>query len=210
MGQGNNMIPKGIIVSVQNFSQSTTQELANICVENGAVAIRTDKPIECEVDLIGLMKLKNKKYYITTSIKSIDAVSLISDYVAIDSRKGNKEIPALYDYCLMRNINVVADIETIDDVKNILNKGLKPCYIATTFSFLENEQPNIELIKEIRNITNIPIIAEGGYYLERQIIKAIEYGANNVCIGRAVSKVNELTKDYVQMFMRGLIDAVNN
>jgi len=200
------MIPKGLIVSIQGYSQSTTQEMADIAVKNGAVAIRTDKPIEIDVDVIGLMKFRNKKYYITTSIKSIKYVSLVNDFVAIDSRRGNKCLQELYLFCESQGIQVVADIETLDDVKHILSLGLSPAYIATTFSFLENIQPNIELIKEIRKITEIPIIAEGGYEAEWQIRKAIEYGAGNVCVGRAISKINELTKDYVNIIKRSLLN----
>ena len=171
------MIDKGLIVSIQGYSLSTTQELADICINSGAVGIRTDKPIESDVPVIGLLKFKDKKYYITTSIKTAENCSLMSNYVAIDCRKGNKGLSEIIEYCCHFNIEVVADIENIKDVENILKMKEKPSFISTTFSFFKTGLPNIELIRHIKSITDIPIIAEGGYYDRVSIEKAFKNGA---------------------------------
>lgn len=198
------MLKEGIIVSVQGYSFATTQELAEHAVKGGAVAIRTDKPLEIDTPMIGLMKFKNKRFYITTSVQAIENLSFSTNYVAIDSRKGNKQLKELYEFCYLHSIDIVADIGTIKDVENLLEKELYPDYICTTFSFLHNNgRPDIDLIKQIKELTDIPVIAEGGYINKYDVISAYKAGAHNVCIGRDITKIYEKTVDYVEI-LRGL------
>lgn len=89
------MIEQGIIVSVQGYSLSTAQELAEHAIAGGAVAVRTDVPLDIDADVIGLMKLRKRRFYITTTVKSIRNVSLSADIVAIDSREGNENLEEL-------------------------------------------------------------------------------------------------------------------
>ena len=107
----------------------------------------------------------------------------------------------LYSFCHQNGINIVADIEKLEDFENILNicdkgKIVMPKYIATTFSNTNNE-----LIKTIKELRDIPVIAEGGYKAESDIMQAIEYGADNICIGHAISDIGGLTKDYARYFI---------
>jgi N-acylglucosamine-6-phosphate 2-epimerase len=196
------MLSNGIIVSIQGYSVATTQELAEKAQDAGAVAIRTDCQIDVDIDIIGLFKYnpKKRKHYITTSKPSIEKVSLQSDYVAIDSRVGQDNMQKLYDYCKAMNILIVADVGCIEDVNNLLTVGL-PDYIATTFSFQHNKgNPDIQLIKDIVKKTNIPVIAEGGFEHQYQIQEAVNAGAHAVCIGKAISKIYELTESYVNYY----------
>jgi N-acylglucosamine-6-phosphate 2-epimerase len=189
------MINKGLIVSIQKYTQPTTQELALKSIQGGAVAIRTDQEIKCEKPIIGLKKLGGKEFYITTTRDAILEVSKWSDYVAIDSRKGNTEIELLYAHCHVTNVKIVADIETVEDVQNVLsicNKSRikKPEYFATTFAF------NCKIIKEIKEISDIPVIAEGGYSSRLSMNIARHAGADNICIGTAISDIETQTKKY--------------
>lgn len=193
------MIEKGLIVSIQKYSHFVTQELALIAELAGAVAIRTDQPINLYSQKIGLIKLPDKKYYITTTKEAINEVNKWANFVAIDSRKGNRELHYLYGYCHQNAIKIVADIEKIQDFENILDiceKGKieKPKYIATTFSNSSNE-----LIKQIKELRDIPVIAEGGYTNEKQIKEALENGADNICIGSAISDIKFLTKYFLEI-----------
>ena len=188
---------KGIIVSIQKYSKTTTQELARNAIEGGAVGIRTDQPIKCKVPIIGLLKIPGKEYYITTDKEAILQVSKFTNLIAIDSRKGNRDIDLLYSVCHVNNLEIVADIEKIEDVENILKicnsqRIIRPKYIATTFS-----NCNIDLIREIVNLTNIPIIAEGGYDSFDKINKAKDAGAYAVCIGTAISDIKKITEGYI-------------
>lgn len=180
----------GLIVSIQNYTKSTTQELARIAIANGAVCIRTDQAIKCKVPIIGLKKLFEKEFYITTDNEAIQEVSKWADCVAVDSRRGNREIEWLYAVCHTSNINLVADIEKIEDVENVLkicenNMIKKPKYFATTFS-----KCDIDLIKAIRKITDVKVIAEGGFGTLESVTMAKENGAVGVCIGAALEMGN--------------------
>jgi N-acylglucosamine-6-phosphate 2-epimerase len=197
MGKGN--LKKGLIVSIQKYSQSTTQELAEKAIEGGAIAIRTDQHIMVDVPVIALEKLENKKFYITTTRKAIKNC-IWGQYVAIDSRKGNIDIDLLYSYCHINEINIVADIANIEDVYNLLAICAKlklktPKFIATTFSMREG-YPNLLLIQQIKKCTRIPIIAEGGYSNTAYITAAMQNGANLICIGTAISDIKLITKEY--------------
>lgn len=189
---------QGIVVSIQKFSKTTTQELAKKAIEGGAVAIRTDQPIKVKCDIIGLRKIPDRKYYITSELWAVKEVMQWTKLIAIDSRRGNTELEMLYAFCHMNDISIVADIETIDDVNSLLKmlnerKINVPAYIATTFS-----KCNVDLIRQIKNVTIIPVIAEGGYSRQLEIENARKLGAHAVCIGEAVSKIDCLTNKFVR------------
>jgi putative N-acetylmannosamine-6-phosphate epimerase len=200
------MIEKGIIVSIQGFSQSTTQELANRSIEGGAVAIRTDQPIIIDNPVIGLEKLEDMKYYITSTRDSLINVQKWADYIAIDSRKGNQNIDLLYSHCHVNGSKIIADIQNIADVENILDicnnqKIREPVYLATTFSFLDSGSHDNHLIEQIQSICDIPIIAEGKCNNKNTILSVKQNGVNNICIGTYISNIKQLTKYYSDLFM---------
>lgn len=181
---------KGLIVSIQGYAQPTTDELAAIAIKNGASGIRTDRQIRVNAPVIGLKKFHGKQFYITTDREAISEVAVWADYVAIDSRRGNREIDLLYSHCHVKNIDIVADIEKIEDAENILSmcNGLnikKPAYFATTFSSCDTD-----LICQIRQICDIPVIAEGGYSSLPEITAAKQNGAVALCIGAAMEMGN--------------------
>lgn len=188
---------QGIIVSVQTYNKTTTQELAKRAIEGGAVAIRTDQPIKVKCDIIGLRKIPERRFYITSELWAVKEVMQWTNLIAIDSRKGNMELEILYAFCHINNIDIVADVANIEDVKSLLSmlnskKIMMPAYIATTFS-----NCNVGLIKEIKQITTIPVIAEGGYHRHLEIQNAKRLGAHAVCIGEAISKIDCLTNKFV-------------
>ena len=118
--------------------------------------------------------------------------------MAIDSRKGNQNIKKLYTFAQTKGFKIVADVMDLEDVKNIIQ--YKPDYIATTFSFMNMKGmaaiPDIDLIREIKKLTDIPVIAEGAISMAHLAQAAKKAGADNICIGRAISNVMELTKDF--------------
>ena len=185
-----------LIVSIQKYTLSTTQELANLAIEGGAIGIRTDRNIKIKGLFIGLIKDYNFDYYITPTIAYINQVSEWGGLVAIDCRKGNKNLAKSLNYCQTAGINYIADIETFEDFGNVYN--YKPEMIATTFSFFETGMPNVELIRNIRTYSDIPIIAEGGYEQLDLLDKAKIYGADYACIGGAISGIKSLTEAFCE------------
>lgn len=197
------MFDRGIIVSIQGYTKEAAEELAFFAIEGGAVAIRTDQPIKCEKTLIGLEKIMDMEYYITTTKEAIDHVHEWTNLIAIDSRRGNPDLEVLYSYCHMENINIVADIQDAKDAENILKmcekkKLVKPRFFATTFSLFSMQKimPDVKAIWDTTNMSDIPVIAEGGYSDYKQVMTAQALGAYAICIGSEISDIRYLTEKY--------------
>lgn len=195
------MLDKGIIVSIQGYKDETTNELIENAINAGAVAIRTDKPVNCTVPIIGLQKTKVDALdiypYITPDVRCVEYVSSWADYVAIDYRRINNNLDEIDDFVKDNGIKVVADIENTEDYNNIIEKGYTICYVATTFSIFKSKyKPDLNILRDI-DIENL--IAEGNYTLRKDVRTAFEYGANNVCIGGAISNIYKLTKKYTSI-----------
>jgi putative N-acetylmannosamine-6-phosphate epimerase len=196
---------KGIIVSIQGYTPSTTQEIAKDVINAGAVALRLDKPISGYYSIIGLHKIKkvdNKKVpFITPTLEDVKQVKDWSNYIAIDYRKLNPNLDEISLFCKENNIDVIADIATIEDYENILMNDYYYNYIATTLSvFYMPNRPNIQLINQIKRLNKKEkIIAEGNYKAPKDVYRAFEFGANNVCIGDAITNFYKLTKKYTRL-----------
>lgn len=197
-------IQQGIIVSIQGYSQSTTQELARNAAHAGAVAIRTDKPIEepLDIPIIGLRKekVKNRESepYITHNLTAVKYVYEWADYVAIDYRYINENVQEISDYCRENNIPVVADIRGTKDLLQIRDKDFYFSYVSSTFAVFRNHfNPSISLIRQLNRNFPGKVIAEGGYNNRESVSKAYKAGAVNVCIGGAISDIYKLTRKFV-------------
>lgn len=200
------MLQKGLIVSIQGYTKETTEELAKDAANAGAVAIRTDKEIECRLPLIGLSKKRRvdirTEPYITSDIESVKKVSKWADYVAIDYRTLNKNIDAISEYTHDKRIKVLADIETIEDYENLVDQCYHYDYVTTTFTvFHSRYEPDLEIIKKIvYTNSEEDIIAEGNFHKMKDVVDAFEAGAKNVCIGSAIANIFKLTKKYVSCY----------
>jgi len=191
---------KGLIVSIQGYSQETTQELADN-IQNNIVGIRTDQPIKIKVPVIALEKLEGKKYYITSTVDSIMRCRW-GDFVAIDCRRGNFELQLLLAYAQIHKIKIIADIETFKDFEYIFDLGksngfVLPAYFATTFSFFKTGNQDFSLINNIKNQCDTPIIAEGKIKTRPDAKRAYECGASNVCVGAEISDIKYLTNKFI-------------
>lgn len=194
-----------LIVSIQGFSQTTTQELAEKAIENGASGIRTDQPIRIPGKIIGLKK-NQEEFYISTDPDDIVSISKWAGAVAIDSRRGNSKLADLYIFARELGLFIVADVENIQDVDNILlicrEKNIQvPEYIATTFSKRHRRYPDVMLLRCIRNQYSGQVIAEGGYGQDGMVMIAKHCGADAVCIGEGISDIGNKVKNY-----RSIID----
>jgi putative N-acetylmannosamine-6-phosphate epimerase len=195
---------RGIVVSIQGYSQKTTSEMASEAVSAGCVALRLDKPVSLRdglerVPVIGLRKCSvlrpAEEPYITVTPDAVQEIANWADLVAIDCRKCNTRRFELTEYCKKRNIQFVADIETIDDWKGI--QGFGYAWAATTFSvFHKNHRPDIALIEELKKNGERRIIAEGNFSSRVDVRTALQAGAHMVCIGAAIANVYKLTRKY--------------
>lgn len=207
------MFEKGIIVSLQIYSDSTSDELAQEVLSADAIAIRCNKEINVPLPKIGLKKIKGvnieKNAFITPDVEMIKRVEKWSDYVAVDYRKINDNLLDVSNYARENGLKIVADIGSIEDYENIKKLGLHYEYIATTLSHLHLQkrfEPDIMLIEKLKNAGEKNIIAEGNYRRRDQVKAAFACGARNVCIGAAITDVYKLTRKYTTINPGGKYD----
>ena len=191
------------------------QRMALAAVQSGAKGIRANSAIDVQaikkvvdVPVIGLIKDRNPEYkaFITTTPQQIKAlVEAGADLVAIDSTRVTRPVSlkTLYEYIKSTypKTGIVADIADIKDVKEIIN--LKPDFISTTLSgytdySIHRDKPDLDLINEIRKITQIPVIAEGNYNEPYQIRQAILRGAYTAIVGGAITRPQQITRRFVE------------
>ncbi len=94
----------------------------------------------------------------------------------------------------------MADIATFDEAKKAIS--LKFDLISTTLSGYTEESknftlPNLELLKNIIDSTDIPVIAEGKISTPIDMKKSFELGAYAVVVGTAITRPREITKTFV-------------
>jgi putative N-acetylmannosamine-6-phosphate epimerase len=191
---------RGLIVSIQEYSKATTQELAERAVQAGAVAIRTDVNINISVPVIGLKKFHLKEYYITTEIEAIDEVASWSTYTAIDCRQKNRERNKLLKYCYDNAIPTVADIENYEDYESLDCKYMLGL-VATTFASIMTGKQDFELIKKLKD--NVNVIAEGGIKSKSEMRLAFHNGASWVCIGTEIMDIRKKVGEFVYSISSG-------
>lgn len=181
---------RGLILSIQGYTQPTTQELAEQAVQAGVSAIRTDQPIKVDVPVIGLRKKFKNPYYITTDLEDILEVASWATYVAIDCRS-RQGLVSILDFCIKNAVSVVADVETQEDVVQLLPYKAHPvCFVATTFSSVGTGDQDFSLVEKAVG-HGFVVLAEGGIRDHRDVQKALTAGARAVCIGKAVTNIRE-------------------
>ena len=215
--------PFSLIVSCQAYNNEALRDsnvIARIalaakqggasCIRaNGAEDIRIIKKLT-GLPVIGIYKdfecLKKSCAFITVRKNQIkEIIEAGADVIAIDCtrRERPESLKELFDF--VRNnyphVEIVADIADVEDVKLVAH--LKPNYFSTTLSgytdYTEKvEKPDINLIREIKKVTDIPVIAEGHYKMPEEIRKALIKGAHAVVVGTAITRPHIITKRFFE------------
>jgi N-acylglucosamine-6-phosphate 2-epimerase len=125
------------------------------------------------------------------------------EYVATDGtgRWGYEEMERM----VMHEVKVVADVYTARQALKCENLG---CYaISTALSgyisppFAEQfDPPDFDLVRQIKKVCTVPVIAEGRYWNEDQVRRALKLGASNVCIGAAITRPDIITEKFIKIF----------
>ena len=68
----------------------------------------------------------------------------------------------------------------------------------TLESPLKNDGPDFELLKELVEKVDVPVVLEGRIWEPEQVDKAFELGAHCVVIGSAITRPQLITKRFVQ------------
>lgn len=163
--------------------------------------------------IIGLTKPniipKNYKelVYITPNIKDvIELVEAGTDVIATDAtqrkRPNNEKLQDLIKYIHINKRLAMADISTLEEGLNA--KELGADIISTTLAGYTLEsanspanEPDFELLKQLVEQTQLPVVLEGRIWEPEQVNKAFELGAHCVVIGSAITRPQLITKRFV-------------
>lgn len=208
----------GLIVSCQALDDEPLHgpmlmaAMARSAALGGAVGIRTNGVQEVEVikkitnlPVIGIKKVTGQggEICITPSFGHAKALAQAgADLVAVDVRRARPFGEPLEEL-LPRirqelNIIVMADCGTLEDAEVAVKIGVD--VLATTFGFNQNEigiEPDFQLLQGMLEL-DLPVIAEGGFWLPGQVTEALEMGAWSVVVGSAITRPKEITKRFVR------------
>lgn len=216
-------IKGGLIVSCQALedeplhSSFIMSRMAVAAQEGGAVGIRANSVADIreikesvKLPLIGIVKTQypGTDVFITPTRKEVDDLAAAgAEIIAMDAtgrkRPGNvslddffKEIRRDYPQQLF-----MADCSTLEEGIHADRIGFD--IIGTTLAgytpYTEHiKVPNLELIRQLRERTDKPIIAEGGIWSGADLQQTFRCGAFSAVIGAAITRPQLITKYYVK------------
>ena len=217
------MLKGGIIVSCQAESGSyfdnsnSILSFAKEAERGGAVGLRIKDPDDVKVvskntslPIIGL----TKSYYCGTNLVLItptyeDIVKLKNagaDYIAVDATGRNG-----YEHILKvkaaLDINIIGDLSDIRETEQAIESGC--CILTTALSgYTENKllynswEPDFNLLSSLVNNFQLPVLAEGRYWILDHVKRAIDIGAQAVVIGSAITRPHIITKYFNSAFLK--------
>lgn len=199
-------------------------KMAKAAEIGGAVGVRVNTTAdviaclkEISIPLIGLIKKQYEGFYpyITPTMREVDELYEIGcRIIAIDATSYERpdglslkefieEIRHKYS-----DVEILADISTVEEGVYVSKLGVD--YVATTLSgytpdtidknskvIAEFREPNFEIIKDLHERIDTPIVAEGKFWDEINALKAIESGAHAVTIGAGITRPQIITKKIV-------------
>ncbi|GEN56153.1 putative N-acetylmannosamine-6-phosphate 2-epimerase [Halolactibacillus alkaliphilus] len=216
-----NKLKGGLIVSCQALENeplhgsSVMAKMARAAEIGGAVGLRANgisdiKEIKKVTDLpvIGLIKrdYSDSPVYITPTKKEVDElISVGVDMIALDATKrtrpNQESLSSLITYLKKNNQCVMADISTYEEAIDAINMGVD--VVSTTLSgytaYTEKhyQKPNIELVEQLVEGTNVPVFSEGNVD-SPQVAKAmLKAGAHAVVVGSAITRPQLITEKFV-------------
>lgn len=178
----------------------------------GARDVRNAKRL-FSVPVIGLTKPniipKNWKeiVYITPTLKDvIELIEAGADIIAMDGtqrkRPNNEKLKDLIKFIHINKRLAMADISTLEEGLKAEEAGAD--ILSTTLAgyTLESvnspsKEPDFELLKQLVENTNLPVVLEGRIWEPEQVNKAFEIGAHCVVIGSAITRPQLITKRFV-------------
>lgn len=190
--------------------------------QGGAAGIRATGAgniarIKARVDLpiIGINKQFSEDFdvYITPTYESArEILELGIEIIAIDAtprrRPGDETVEDIV-VKIRKNYPetlIMGEISTLEEAKRILSMEFD--LISTTLSGYTQESQavssvNLELIRQMKAITDIPIIAEGKIVCEQEALEALKAGAHAVVVGTSITRPEIITQRYVSVLKPG-------
>jgi N-acylglucosamine-6-phosphate 2-epimerase len=189
--------------------------MARAAKMGGAIAIRANTPVDIaairqavDLPIIGLYKQVIPPFdvYITPTIESATEISLAgTDIIALDatdrSRPAGKTASDLIIEIKKTLYKpVLADIDNVNSGLAAEHAGADA--VSTTLSGYTVDSPKLsgpdfDLIKQLVDCLEIPVIAEGRFWTTEEMAHAFELGAYAVVIGAAITRPQLITRRFV-------------
>lgn len=212
---------KSLIVSCQAPVESPLHDpyviaaMAKASVLSGAAAVRIDTPAhinavrqKISAPIIGLWKQQIPGYdvYITPQFDHAVAIAQAgADIIAIDAtlrERPNQEKLATIITRIHQELGklVMADIDTIEAAISAANAGAD--IVGTTLYGYTNQTkhlspPGFELLAEMVQKLQVPIICEGGISSPEMAQQALKIGAFAVVVGTDITGIDAKLKAYL-------------
>lgn len=214
----------GLIVSCQALEDEPLHSsfimgrMAVAAKEGGAVGIRANsaediKEIKEQVELpvIGIVKrdYDDSDVFITATMKEIDELAAVEpEVIALDGTSNTRpngqtledfvsEIREKYPDALL-----MADCSTVNEAIHADEIGFD--YIGTTLvgytkqsQGLKIENNDFEIIRQILDKVEAPVIAEGNINSPEKAKRVLELGVHTVVVGSSITRPQIITKTYV-------------
>jgi N-acylglucosamine-6-phosphate 2-epimerase len=208
-------IEGGLVVSAQAAEGSPLDAPAHIAaiaaaaVAGGASGIRAEGVSQVEavgravpVPVIGLRKrdLPGSEVRITPTVgDAAEIVAAGADVVAVDAtdrpRPGGTTAVQLVREVAELGVPVLADIDSL--AAGIAAREAGAAAVATTLSGYTSgttpAEPDLDLVAELADALDCPVLAEGRYATAAAVAAAFERGAFAVVVGAAITDATALT-----------------
>ena len=216
---------KEIIISVQAmpdeplYKEECMTAMMQSVINGGAKALRLAGARDIKnakklfnVPVIGLTKPDKlpenwmEVVYITPSLKEVqELIEADADIIATDATlrvRPKESIEEILNSIKAAGKLAMADISTFEE--GIKARGLGFDIISTTLSGYTSysnkniEGPDFELLKNLVNELDCPVILEGRIWTPDDVNKAFELGAYSVVIGSSVTRPQLITKRFYE------------
>ena len=213
---------KGLIVSCQAmsdepmFGSDIMACFADAAERGGAVGLRVNTVPDIlavrnksHLPVIGILKhdYPDSVCRITPTMREISAVYQTgAEIVALDCSRNPRPNGEKLEDLIPRirsafpDLLIMADLCDLEEGLHAWELGVD--IVATTCApgdpGLEFAPPRNDLVKELADRVDIPVIAEGRYFDPEDVVEAFRCGAHNVVIGAAITRPQTITRRIVK------------
>ena len=225
MSEKISQIYKKLIVSCQALpdeplhSSFIMGRMAKAAKEGGACGIRANsrEDIEeikrnVELPIIGIVKKEyaDSPVYITPTMREVDAlVEAGADIIALDATGPRRPDGVLLDDFVEEIRNrypgqpLMADCSTVEEVLHADRLGFD--FLGTTLvGYTEQsagkqiEENDFEIIRQILEMVNHPVIAEGNINTPQKARRVLEIGCYSVVVGSIITRPQVITRTFTE------------
>ncbi|MFM6191926.1 MAG: N-acetylmannosamine-6-phosphate 2-epimerase [Planktothrix sp.] len=213
-------LKQGLIVSCQAPVDSPLHDpiviaaMAKASVNRGAVGVRIDTPTQIEAvrqqvsqPIIGLWKQQIPGFDVYITPRFEDAIAVAksgADIIAIDATLRERPQGETVQNLITKIHQelgklVMADVDSLEAAKIAADAGAD-CVGTTLYGYTQATQdqspPSFELLTQMVNQLQVPVICEGGISSPEMAKTALELGAYAVVVGGAITGIDLLVQAY--------------